>query len=98
MVRHQLDSVEILNAASETLGRLEQSTEFCRERVAPYAHALAVDNEIAEGERQTVRAEVQHIATFRGGNIQKFGLQRGIERTMRATFAKNLSALCRSFS
>src|SRR3954447_10292604 len=63
---HQLDRVEVLHAAADALGRVEQDVRLGGERVAQHVHALAVDDEItaleiAERDRERVRTDVRHV-------------------------------------
>ena len=46
----QLDGVEILHAAADALGGVEQHVGLCGIRIAQHPHALAVDDQIAAAE------------------------------------------------
>src|SRR5215213_10164368 len=63
---HQLDRVEILHAAADPLGRVEQHVRLGGERIAQHTHALAIDDEIAaleiaERDRKRVRRDIRHV-------------------------------------
>ena len=66
---HQLDRVEVLDAAADALGRVEQHVRLGRIGIAQHANTHAIHDQVAareitEGDREAVRRDVRHILGF----------------------------------
>src|SRR6185295_1334869 len=62
----ELDRVEVLHAAADALGRVEEHVGLLAVGVAEHAHAEPIDDQIAAGEiaerdRERVRADIRHV-------------------------------------
>src|SRR6185312_13626718 len=74
----ELDRLEVLHAAADALGRVEQHVGLGGVRVAQHAHALPVDDQIAalevtEGDAQRIGTDIGHVL----GLDQREAEQRG---------------------